>query len=47
MADGASFSLTGLDELLGKLDAMDYDTKRKGGRFALRKAAQCSPRPRG
>jgi len=40
MADGASFSLTGLDELLGKLDAMDYDTKRKGGRFALRKAAQ-------
>jgi len=40
MADGVEFSLTGIDELLGKLDAVTYDVKRKGGRFALRKAAQ-------
>ncbi|SFY16270.1 HK97-gp10 family putative phage morphogenesis protein [Azotobacter vinelandii] len=40
MADSIQFSLTGLDELLGKLDEVSYDMKRKGGRFALRKAAQ-------
>jgi len=40
MADGVEFSLTGIDELLGKLEAVTYDVKRKGGRFALRKAAQ-------
>lgn len=40
MADAIEFSLTGLDELLGKLDAVTYDMKRKGGRFALRRAAQ-------
>ncbi|MCY1513287.1 phage protein, HK97 gp10 family [compost metagenome] len=39
MADGIEFSLTGLDSLLGKLEAITYDVKRKGGRAALRKAA--------
>ena len=38
--DGVEFQLNGLPELLGKLDALDYDMKRKSGRFALRKAAQ-------
>lgn len=40
MADGIQFSLTGLDSLLGKLESVKYETKRKGGRAALRKAAQ-------
>ena len=40
MADDIEFSLTGLDSLLGKLEAIAYDVKRKGGRSALRKAAQ-------
>lgn len=40
MADTVDFSITGLDSLLGKLDAVNYDVKRKGGRSALRKAAQ-------
>jgi HK97 gp10 family phage protein len=40
MADSVEFSLTGLDSLLGKLEAVSYDVKRKGGRSALRKAAQ-------
>jgi len=40
MADGVEFSITGLDSLLGKLEAVTYDLKRKGGRSALRKAAQ-------
>ena len=40
MADGVEFSITGLDSLLGKLDAVTYDLKRKGGRSALRRAAQ-------
>jgi len=39
-SDGVDFQLNGLPELLGKLDALDYDMKRKGGRFALRKAAE-------
>ena len=38
MAD-VEFSLIGLDALLGKLDAVKQDVKRRGGRFALRKAA--------
>lgn len=38
--DGLSYELTGLPELLGKLDGLEYDLQRKGGRFALRKAAQ-------
>ncbi|WP_438307248.1 HK97-gp10 family putative phage morphogenesis protein [Pseudomonas guariconensis] len=40
MADGVEFSITGLESLLGKLDAVSYDLRRKGGRAALRKAAQ-------
>lgn len=40
MADGVEFSITGLDSLLGKLESVTYDLKRKGGRSALRKAAQ-------
>lgn len=39
MADGVEFSLVGIEELIGKLEAVSYDVKRKGGRFALRKAA--------
>lgn len=39
MAD-IEFSLTGIDALVGKLEAVSYDMKRKGGRSALRKAAQ-------
>lgn len=40
MADGLEFELKGMDELVGKLDAVVYETKYKSGRFALRKAAQ-------
>ncbi|AVF54203.1 hypothetical protein AL527_02895 [Pseudomonas fulva] len=40
MADGVDFSITGLDGLLGKLESVIYDVRRKGGRAALRKAAQ-------
>lgn len=39
MAD-VEFSITGLDSLLGKLDELSYDVKRRGGRSSLRKAAQ-------
>ena len=39
MADGVEFSLVGIEELIGKLESVTYDVKRKGGRFALRKAA--------
>ena len=39
MADYVEFKLNGLDSLLGKLDAIQNDTKRKSGRAALRKAA--------
>lgn len=40
MTDAVEFSITGLEELLGKLDEVSFDMKRKGGRFALRRAAQ-------
>lgn len=40
MADGVEFKLEGIEELIGKLDAVKIDVRRKGGRFALRKAAQ-------
>lgn len=40
MADGIEFSLTGVDELISTLNGVTYETKRKGGRAALRKAAQ-------
>lgn len=39
MADTAEFKLEGLDSLLGKLESISYDMKKKGGRAALRKAA--------
>lgn len=39
MADSVEFSITGLESLLGKLESVTYDMKRKGGRSALRKAA--------
>ncbi|ANI33310.1 hypothetical protein AA098_07320 [Pseudomonas sp. JY-Q] len=40
MVDGVEFSILGLDSLLGKLDEVSVDVRRKGGRAALRKAAQ-------
>ncbi len=40
MADSISFQIQGLDSLLGKLESLKYETKKKGGRYALRKAAQ-------
>lgn len=40
MADGVEFDIKGLDSLLGKLAAVTYDLKRKGGRSALRRAAK-------
>lgn len=39
MADTVSYKLEGIDSLLAKLESISYDLKRKGGRFALRKAA--------
>lgn len=38
MADGVEISLTGLDALLGRLDSISDDLKKKGGRAALRRA---------
>lgn len=40
MADGISFKMDGVDELNAKLKGLTHDLKYKGGRFALRKAAQ-------
>ena len=40
MADNIEFSITGMDSLLGKLDALKVETRQKGGRAALRKAAR-------
>ncbi|MFA6204227.1 MAG: HK97-gp10 family putative phage morphogenesis protein [Gallionella sp.] len=39
MADVISAKIEGLDSLLGKLENLTYQTKKKGGRSALRKAA--------
>lgn len=39
MAETVEFSLLGLDSLLAKLESVSYETKRKGGRSALRRAA--------
>jgi HK97 gp10 family phage protein len=33
-------TMTGLDSVMAKLQAVKYDVAKKGGRFALRKAAQ-------
>lgn len=38
MADGVQFSLIGIESLLGKLDNISDDLRRKGGRAALRRA---------
>lgn len=38
MAD--QFTLDNIEPLLDKLKQVDYETRKKGGRFALRKAAQ-------
>lgn len=40
MADQVQFSMTGLGPLLSKLESISQETKFKGGRFAMRKAAQ-------
>ena len=40
MAETVEFSILGLGNLLAKLESIQYETKRKGGRAALRKAAQ-------
>lgn len=40
VADGISFKIEGLDALQAKLQALTFDVQKKGGRFALRKAAQ-------
>lgn len=39
MADSVSFEIDGVDALVAKLDGLNYDMRRRGGRFALRKAA--------
>ena len=39
MADGIDFTLVGIDSLLAKMETVSSDMKKKGGRFALRKAA--------
>ena len=38
--DRIDYTMEGLPELLGKLDSVTEDIKYKGGRFALRRAAQ-------
>lgn len=40
MADSIKFKIEGLDSLIGKLRAVSYDLKFKGGRAALRAAAK-------
>lgn len=40
MADGITADIQGLDELRGKLAELSSDMQLKGGRYALRKAAQ-------
>lgn len=40
MADEVQFSLVGIDALTAKLESVQHDVKRRGGRTALRKAAQ-------
>lgn len=40
MVDKIQFSLIGVDQLIAKLDTVTQDMKKKGGRFALRKAAK-------
>ena len=46
MTDNIEFSITGLDSLLGKLDALKVETRQKGGRAALRRSSASSMRSR-
>lgn len=39
MAEPVTFDMQGVDELVAKMEGLNYDLRRKGGRFALRKAA--------
>lgn len=39
MADSISFEIEGVNSLVAKLDGVSQDMKKKGGRFALRRAA--------
>ena len=39
MPDSVEFKLEGFDQLKAKLNSLEQDVKKKGGRFALRKAA--------
>lgn len=39
MAESMSVSIEGLDEVLAKLETVSHDVRYKGGRFAMRKAA--------
>ncbi|MGO3056980.1 MAG: HK97-gp10 family putative phage morphogenesis protein [Halomonas sp.] len=39
MADPITLNVEGLDELVGRMANINYDIRRKGGRFAMRKAA--------
>ncbi|WP_236233213.1 HK97-gp10 family putative phage morphogenesis protein [Pseudomonas tohonis] len=39
MADGVDFTMEGVESLVGKLRGLSFDVRRKGGRAALRKAA--------
>lgn len=40
MANAIEVKMTGIDDLVAKLDSISQDVRYKGGRFALRKAAQ-------
>lgn len=39
MTDPVTTNVEGLDELLARMDNISFDIRRKGGRFAMRKAA--------
>ena len=39
MADSIEFNLVGMDKVLDNFEKLEFEVKRKGGRFALRKAA--------
>lgn len=40
MVDKVEFSLIGVDSVIGKLDSVAQDVKRRGGRSSLRRAAE-------
>ncbi|MBZ5489145.1 HK97 gp10 family phage protein [Halomonas aquamarina] len=39
MTDPVALNVEGLDQLLARMDNINYDLRKKGGRFAMRKAA--------